>query len=146
MRAAESVWFSRELTANTATPSRKSSDVTTPLTPLDTPTSATTPTSHTSCTTLATESTSVGSGASSSVSMMDSVGAAVSRGKRRGAISYVGDGSGSGAEETRAQKQRDVLCMERCLLEQWFCDGFTVPLPIKVLLMLGVNATLLYHL
>ena len=32
----------------------------------------------------------------------------------------------------RREKQRNVLCMERLLLEQWFFNMVTIPLPIKV--------------
>lgn len=35
-------------------------------------------------------------------------------------------------DSLRQQRQRDVLTMERCLLEQWFSDLPTIPLPLKV--------------
>jgi hypothetical protein len=45
------------------------------------------------------------------------------------------------SDSLRQQRQRDVLSMERCLLDQWFCDLPTIPIPIKVRLPLHIVIT-----
>ena len=131
VRAAESVRLLRERPAALRSPCAYGPGDTATQSTFDTPTTQTTFSSTATAGSLPLESTCGIGGTSGCLLVGDSIGAA-SRSKSNDQISLEEDVPSCGAVTARAQKQRDVVCMERCLLEQWFCDGFTIPLPIKV--------------